>query len=108
MILYLNEMLLMGHSDTTSGFCNQLAEICFETSAGDRICGAKNQLSQPTSLIEEKIQKVRTKCQNLLPEPKTSILELTKMISLLISTIQALYCQQDHNVGIFSCSKYHL
>ena len=30
---------------TTSGFCNELEKICFDTSAGDRIFGAKNQLS---------------------------------------------------------------
>ena len=53
---------------TTSGFCNQLEEV---------------------SLTEEKIQKVKTKCQNLLTEPKTLVLELTKVIDLLTSTIQA-------------------
>ena len=35
---------------TTSGFCNQLEKVCFDTSAGDRIFGAKNQLSQPRNI----------------------------------------------------------
>ena len=74
---------------TTSGFCNQLEKVCFDTSAGDRIFGAKNQLSQLRNISHRmKIQKVKTKCQNLLTEPETSILELTKVIGLLTSTIQ--------------------
>ena len=36
-----------------------------------------------------KIQKVVSKCQNLLNNPQTSILELTRLIGLLMSTIQA-------------------
>ena len=35
---------------TTSGFSNQLEKVCFDISAGDRIFGAKNQLSQPTNM----------------------------------------------------------
>ena len=56
----LHDMLLMGHSIwemskcnvlvTTPGFCNQLEEVCFENSAGDRIFGSKNQLSQPRNI----------------------------------------------------------
>ena len=30
--------------------CNQLEKVCFDTSAGDRIFGAKNQLSQPRNI----------------------------------------------------------
>ena len=48
-----------------------------------------NPVNLNISLTEEKIQKVKTKCQNLLTEPATSILELTRVISLLTSTIQA-------------------
>ena len=35
---------------TTYGFCNQLEEVCFENSVGDRIFGAKNQLGQPRNI----------------------------------------------------------
>ena len=35
---------------TTSAFCNQLEKVCFDTGAGDRIFGAKNQLSQPRNI----------------------------------------------------------
>ena len=47
-----------------------------------------NSANLQISLTEEKIQKVKTKCQNLLTEPTTSILELTRVIGLL-TTIQA-------------------
>ena len=62
MIIYLDDMLLMGHSiekismcrDTVifllQHLCNQLEKVCFDTSAGDRIFGAKNQLSQPRNI----------------------------------------------------------
>ena len=39
--------------------------------------------------INIKIQKVLSECQNLLNNLQTSILELTRLISLLTSTIQA-------------------
>ena len=35
---------------TTSGFCNQLEKVCFDTSAGDGIFVAKNQLTQPRNI----------------------------------------------------------
>ena len=35
---------------TTSGFCNHLENVCFDTSAGDRICWTKNQLTQPRNI----------------------------------------------------------
>ena len=63
-----------------------------------------NSANLEISPTEEKIQKVKTKSQNLLTEPATSIVELTRVTGLLASTIQE-YCQQDYNVGIFSCSK---
>ena len=48
--LHRGDKHLLRHSNvlvTTSGFCGQLEKVYFDTSAGDRICGAKNQLSQP-------------------------------------------------------------
>ena len=48
-----------------------------------------NSVNLEISLTEEKIQKVKTKCQNLLTEPAPSIAELTTAIGLLTSTIQA-------------------
>ena len=41
------------------------------------------------ALTEEKIEKVILKCQNLLSHPQTTVLELTKFIGLMSSTVQA-------------------
>ena len=72
---------------TISGFCNQLEKVCFDTSAGDRIFEAKNQLSQPRNISH---RRENTESKNKTePEPETSILELTRVIGLLTSTVQA-------------------
>ena len=74
----------------TSGFCNQLEKICFDTSAEDRIFGAKNQLSKPRNISHRRENtESKNKMSNLLTKPETSILELTRVIGLLTSTIQA-------------------
>ena len=41
------------------------------------------------TLIEEKMEKVIFKCQNFLSLPQTTLLELTKSIGLMSSTVQA-------------------
>ena len=46
--LHREDNRVSGHSNllvTTSGFCNQLEKYCFDTSEGDRIRRAKNQLN---------------------------------------------------------------
>ena len=48
-----------------------------------------NSVTLELSLNKTKIQKVVSECQNLLNNPQTSILELTRLIGLLTSTIQA-------------------
>ena len=48
-----------------------------------------NSVNLEIFFTEEKIQKVKTKCQNLPTEPETLILELTRVIGWLSSTIQA-------------------
>ena len=40
------------------------------------------------ALTEEKIEKVILKCQNLLSHPQTTVLELTKLIGLMSSTLK--------------------
>ena len=39
---------------TISGFCNHLEKVCFDTSAGDWIFEAKNQLSQPRNIYHRR------------------------------------------------------
>ena len=48
-----------------------------------------NSVTLELSLSKTKVQKVVSECQNLLNNPQTSILELTRLIGLLKSTIQA-------------------
>ena len=48
-----------------------------------------NSVTLELSLNKTKIQKVVSECQNWLNNPQTSILELTRLIGLLTSTIQA-------------------
>ena len=48
-----------------------------------------NSITLELSLNKMKIQEVTSECQNLLNNPQTSILELTKLIGLLTSTIEA-------------------
>ena len=104
MIIYLDDMLLMGHSIEEISMCRDtviflLQHLGFVINWKKSVLtpvqeieflGLKiNSVNLEISLTEEKIQKVKTKCQNLLTEPETSILELTRVIGLLTSTIQA-------------------
>ena len=104
MIFYLEEMLLMGHSIEEISMCHDTVifllqhlgfVINWKKSVSTPVqeiefLGLKiNSVNLEISLTKEKIQKVKTKCQNLLTEPETSILELTRVIGLLKSTIQA-------------------
>ena len=101
MIVYLDDMFLMGHSieeismsrDTVIfllkhlGFVINWKKSLLTAVQEIEFLGLKiNSVNLEISLIEEKIQKVKTKCQNLLTEPETSILELTRVIGLSTST----------------------
>ena len=50
---------------------------------------AMNCVTQELSLNKTKIQKVVSECHNLLNNPQTSILELTKLTDLLTSITEA-------------------
>ena len=104
MLIYLDDMLLMGHSIEEISMCRDTVIFLLQylgyvinwkksvLTPVQKIefLGLKvNSVNLEISLTDEKIQKVKTKCQNLLTEPATSILELTRVIGLLTSTIQA-------------------
>ena len=42
------------------------------------------------ALSEEKLKHVSQQCQEIFKQPKTSVLNLTKLIDLLSSTVQAI------------------
>ena len=104
MLIYLDDMLLIGHSIEEISMCRDtviflLQYLGFVINWKKSVLtlvqkieflGLKvNSVNLEISLTDEKVQKVKTKCQNLLTEPATSILELTRVIGLLTSTIQA-------------------
>ena len=104
MIIYLDHMILMGDSIEKISMCRDtviflLQHLGFVINWRKSVLtpvqeieflGLKtNSVNLEISLTEEKIQKVKIKRQNLLTEPETSILELTRVIGLLTSTIQA-------------------
>ena len=93
MLIYLDDMLLMGHSIEEISMCRDTVIFLLQylgfvinwkksvlTPVQEiEFLGLKiNSVNLEISLTEEKIQKVKTKCQNLLTEPATSILELTR------------------------------
>ena len=103
MIIYLDDKFLMGHSIEEISMCRDTVIFLLQhlgflinwkrsvlTPVQEiEFLGLKiNSINLEISLTEEKIQKVKTKCQNLLTEQETSILELTRVIGLLTSTIQ--------------------
>ena len=103
-VIYLDGMLLMGHSIEEINMCRNtviflLQHLGFVINSKKSVLtpvqeieflGLKiNSVNLEISLTEERIQKVKTKCQNLLKEPATSILELTRVTGSFTSTIQA-------------------
>ena len=103
-IIYLHDMLLICHSleeilmsrDTVIFFLQNLGFIInWKKSVLTAVqeiefLGLKmNSVTLELSLSKTKVQKVVSECQNLLNNPQTSILEFTRLIGLLKSTIQA-------------------
>ena len=99
MTIYLDDMLLMGHSIKKISLCHDTVilllqrlgfVINWKKSVSTPVqeiefLGLKtNSVNLEISLTEEKIQKVKTKCQNLLTEPETLILELTTVSDWLV------------------------
>ena len=103
-IVYLDGMLLIGHSleetvmirDTVIflmqhlGFSINWKKSTLTSMQEIEFLDLKiNSATLELSLNKTKIHKVVSGCQNLLNNPQTSILELTRLIGLLMSTIQA-------------------
>ena len=103
-IIYLDDMLLMGSTieevlmgrDTliyllqNLGFIiNQKKSVMIPSQIIEFLGMIINTKEMLLSLPEKKIQKIQNKCQNLLKKQRVSILELTKLIGHLTSTIQA-------------------
>ena len=80
---YLENILLMGHSVEEISMSRDIVIFLLQH-LGFVINWKRSVLTpaQEISIREEKMQKVKTKCQNLLAEPATSILELIRAIGL--------------------------
>ena len=103
-IIYLDNMLLIGHSleeivmsrDTVMfllqhlGFViNWKKSVLTPVQEKEFLGLTINSVTLELSLNKTKIQKVVSECKNLLNNPQTSILELTRLIGLLTSIFQA-------------------
>ena len=104
LVIYLDDILMMGRtleeilmSRTTLifllqhlGFDINLKKSVLKLSQQIEFLGLKIDTHTMTlTLTEEKMKKVILKCQNLLSHPQTTALELTKLIGLMPSTVQA-------------------
>ena len=103
-IIYSDNIILIGHSleetvmsrDKVNfllqrlGFVINWKKFVLTSVQEIEFLGLKiNSITLELSLNKTKIQKVVPECQNLLNNRQTSILELTRLIGLLTSTIQA-------------------
>ena len=72
------------------GFYNKYKEINFSLMSENRIFGSEiDSIKMTLSLPSEKVQKVAKTCENLLRSHSTNLLESTRVVGLLSSTIQA-------------------
>ena len=103
-MIYLNDMLLIGHTieetllarDTVIfllqqlGLALNLKKSVLIPTQRIKFLGVKiNSLIMTLSLPEKKVSKVQKQCLELLQKSEVSILELTKLIGLLSSSVQA-------------------
>ena len=103
-IIYLDDMLLIGHTieetlmarDTVIFLLQQLGfvlnlkkSVLTPTQRIEFLGVTVDSLIMTLSLPKKKVSKVQKQCQELLQKTQVSILELTKLIGLLSSTIQA-------------------
>ena len=118
LVMYLDDILLMGRTleeilmsrDTLIfllqhlGFVINLKKSVLKPSQQIEFLDLKIDTHTMTlALTEEKMKKVILKCQNLLSHPQTTVLELTKLVGLMSSIVQAvlpahlqlMYLQQE-------------
>ena len=103
-IIYLDDMLLIGYTieetlmarDTVIFLLQQLGfvlnlkkSVLTPTQRIESLGVTVDSLIMTMSLVEKKVPRVQKQCQELIQKTQVSILELTKLICLLSSTIQA-------------------
>ena len=70
--------------------CDKSKEVSDDPLTGDGVLGmAINSKEMTISLPKEKLQKVKLQCLDMYQSPQVSILQLTKVLGRLMTTIQA-------------------
>ena len=127
-IIYLRDMLLMGRtlpeifiardidfSNTAFGFCDQPQKTSPSPCETNRVSGLSNSYREMTLALSKKKLKHRSQqCQDIFMQTKTSALNLTKLIDLLLSTMQSFlpariqfrYLQQEKILDLHKKTSY--
>ena len=91
----------------TSAFCNQLEEVCFDTSAGNRIFGTKNQLSQPRNISRRGGNtESNNKMSKFTDRTRNIAFRINKSDWFVWHEKSKQYCQQSYNVSILQQISY--
>ena len=95
-IIYLDDMLILSHTireahmSRDMGFIINIKKSILHPCQEIKFLGMEtDSIKMTLSLTPEKVQKVVKTCQNLLRSHSTTLLEFTKVVGLLSSTIQA-------------------
>ena len=77
-------------SVTKFRFCDKYKKAATNTSEGNRVFGVSDKVSKhDVSLTQEKVLDIQNKYMQLIVSPKTTIMELTKLLEKLSFTAQA-------------------
>ena len=90
----------------TFGFCDQPQKISPAHCETNGVSGIDNRYRENDFCsFREKNKHLSQQCQEIFKQPITSVLNLTKLISLLLSTVRPFY-QLESSFDIFNRSKY--
>ena len=85
------------HSFTSvPGICYKSEKVSDHTSLRDRISGNDSSKEMTISLPQKKLQSIKQMCQDLHQNPETTVLELTKVLGHLTSTIMPILSAKLH------------
>ena len=81
-----------------AGICNKLPKVPVDTFPANRIPRVHGELSKHEfKSPKDKLKKVQNQCQKLLDNPVTTVRELSKVLGLLSSSIQAVFPAPLHH-----------
>ena len=75
-------------SATVPRICDTFQEVCFRTNSKNRVSGyVVNSKTMTLSLPQEKVQKIKCQCLEVYRAQEISLLELTRLLGTLTSTV---------------------